>query len=394
MFTFFFNILGIVLNRRNILIPLVLVGIIIPLSGIYVHITQQSECEFSTFFVDSNFLILSLLISNKKIISNFKVITRLIFKFIPIFFVLVEFLVFLSRFYQMKIYLTLFFLVSFCICFMMSGILLNRTFILLVIKQNKLVRLFYLKGLIKHRILKKKFKHSLKEIVIFYEKYSNLLLLFLITISYFIGSYFVLFFFSLRVLYTSVLNLEYFRDFKTTRQEDIEKFNYHWRCDLDLIFMNKILFYSKVLGFLVTLFSYFVNLEVLGELGSNYPLITFNYSFSLNQLQYFLSINLFGPIVLLLCIIVRLFLNLHVIHFRNPWTFFKGVATIVTSVEAGIAMAALSSVTVGTYKLSSDYDSGPRINNRVKNTWDFHVQGVVRHSTEDETMYMLLKKKV
>jgi hypothetical protein len=104
------------------------------------------------------------------------------------------------------------------------------------------------------------------------------------------------------------------------------------------------------------------------------------------------SINLVGPIVLLLCIIIRLFLNLHIIHFRNPWTFFKGVATIVTSVEAGIAMAALSSITVGTYKLSSDYDSGPRINNRVKNTWDFHVQGVVRHSIEDENMYCLLKK--
>ena len=56
-------------------------------------------------------------------------------------------------------------------------------------------------------------------------------------------------------------------------------------------------------------------------------------------------------------------------------------------------MAALSTITAGSYKLTSYYDSGPRIDNRIKNTWDFHVQGIVRHSVEDENMYGLLKKK-
>ena len=312
------KILGIGINRRNILISLVLVGNIIPLSDICVHIIQQSECEFSTFFVESNFQILSLLISNKKNISNFKVITRLILKSIPLFFVLVEFLVFLSILYKIEIHLSFYYLLSFCICFLMSGILLNRTFILVVIKQSEFIRFFYLKVLLLNRIVNKTFKYFLKEIVIFYEKYTNLILWFLIAISYFIGSYFILFFFSLKVLYSSILNLEYFVDFKRVRQQDVKNFNFHWESDSDLIFMNKMLFYSKILGFLITFFSYFLKLESLGDLGSNYSLMTVDYCFSMNELQYFLSINLIGPIILILCIVVRFFFNLHVIYFRNP----------------------------------------------------------------------------
>jgi len=204
-------------------------------------------------------------------------------------------------------------------------IVFYRQLTICLLKSNKKLKIWYLKKFLKIYKTKSKVVYIMlfslkKHIYDFQEDYPLIILTFLIIIAFFLKNYILVILFSIKLLYTSTLSLEYFKDFKRIRNSDILKFNYHWSSDLDLIFLNRILFYLKLIGLIITLLSYFFNITHLGELGCNHTFYLIKFCVSFAKIQYFCAINLIGPSIIIFCIFIRLLLNIHVIYFRNPWT--------------------------------------------------------------------------
>ncbi len=202
-------------------------------------------------------------------------------------------------------------------------ILFYRQLLFCILKSNKKIKYWYFKKLLKFYKTKSKVAYIMlfyfkKHIYDFQGNYPLIVLTFLIIISFFFKNYILVILFSIKLLYTSILNLEYFKDFKRIRNSDVLNFNYHWSSDCDLIVLNKILFYLKLIGLIITLLSYFFNITHLGELGCNHTLYLIEFCVSFNKIQYFCAINLIGPSIIIFCILSRSLLNLHVIYFRQP----------------------------------------------------------------------------
>jgi hypothetical protein len=202
-------------------------------------------------------------------------------------------------------------------------IVFYRQLTICLLKSNKKLKNWYLKKFLKIYKTKSKVVYIMlfslkKHIYDFQEDYPLIILTFLIIIAFFLKNYILVILFSIKLLYTSTLSLEYFKDFKRIRNSDILKFNYHWSSDLDLIFLNRILFYLKLIGLIITLLSYFFNITHLGELGCNHTFYLIKFCVSFAKIQYFCAINLIGPSIIIFCTFIRLLLNLHVIYFRNP----------------------------------------------------------------------------
>ena len=265
IFTSFFNIIGIGLNRRNILIYLVLSGIIIPLSGIFNH----NLLDFLEFLMD--FTLQIYFITNKN--ANLKSIMSRILKYSLLtlsFLLYLETFIFLSKLNNIELNFTFLILFFFSMVF-------NRSLKLIIIKQNKSLKLYYFILVSKFRELKQKFSLFIKVSLVFFNNYPLVVLGLLHILSYFTHSYLLLFFYSVRLFFVSLCNLDYFKDLKVIRQNDIKSFNYHWSVDSDLKILDKVILYSKILGVLIFLFSYYFNINNLGALGNQYQLFSFSY---------------------------------------------------------------------------------------------------------------------
>ena len=228
----------------------------------------------------------------------------------------------------------------------------------------------------------------MQKFIFVYKEYPLILFLILVLYSYFIKNILLLSIFCCHWLYDEVIALPYFSKFKKTREEDIRRFNFHWNFDRDLVFLNKVLIVSYSIGFGITYFSYFFYYTTLGELGVKHSLLLLNYTLSIKDIQYFLAMNLIGPSVLILCIVLKLLLNMHVIFFRNPSTILKGFASLATTKNiAGFSTFVLTfSGTFLGFNCGYHASIGPQ--NTIKNLSDFMGDGVVRHTPfEDQAFY-------
>lgn len=251
-------------------------------------------------------------ITNKN--ANLKSIMSRILKYSILslsFLLYLETFIFLSKLYNIELNF------AFLILFFFSMVF-NRTLKLIIIRQSKSLKLYYFILVFKFRELKQKFSLFIKFSLVFFNNYPLVVLGLLHVFSYFTHSYLLLFFYSVKLFFVSLWNLEYFKDLKLIRQNDIKSFNYHLSVDSDLKILDKVILYSKILGVLIFLFSYYFNINNLGALGNQYQLFSFSYCIYLKDIQYYLAIHLVGPIMILSGIVVRLLLNLHVIYFRNP----------------------------------------------------------------------------
>ncbi len=112
----------------------------------------------------------------------------------------------------------------------------------------------------------------------------------------------------------------------------------------------------------------------------------------LRSVQLFLALNLVGPIILFFCFIVRSILGLHVIFFRNPRTKhqFYGAVNIAKDFLKSYAMG--GAAVVGGMVVVHDYRNGG-LDSMIKKTIDYHIEGVVRLTTDQEKEFTFLKDK-
>jgi hypothetical protein len=225
-----------------------------------------------------------------------------------------------------------------------------------------------------------------------YKKYPVFLFLFLLTYCYIVKNILLVSIFFFHWLYDSILDLPEFLEIKRVRTHDIHSFNFHWSFDRDLKLWNSFITFFYLVGFVITYFSYFVYVSSLGPVADEYTFFLINLTVSPRDIQYFLGMNFIGPIVLMMCVFLKLFLNLHVIFFRNPSTIYKGFATISTTVNI-LGFSSLVVGVVGTgLGFGSFYNAGPSPDNMAKNSFDSVSDGVIRHTVVQEKAFVLAKK--
>lgn len=236
------------------------------------------------------------------------------------------------------------------------------------------------------------FSSTLQWLLNFYKEYPFVLLIILVVYSYLFKTFFLLPIFCCHWFYDTIIEEPYFKEFKKKRAKDIQSFNFHWNFDRDLVFLNKCILSLYSIGFLITYFSYFIYYTSLGELGLKYTLYVINYTISIRDIQYFLSMNLVGPIILSFCIALRFFLNLHVIFFRNPSTVIKNFAVLVTSKNTVGLVSFVLSFTGVSLGFNGSYHAGVGPQFTIKNTVDSIYDGVVRHTQAEENAFQVVKK--
>ena len=275
----------------------------------------------------------------------------------------------------------------------------KKQFFLKALKSNSNLKKFY-KKYRNSSVFKKTNTELLNLFLIFfmqkftivYKEYPLVLFLILVVYSYLLKNILLLSIFCCHWLYDEIVALPYFSNFKKTREEDIRRFNFHWNFDRDLVFLNKVLIVAYSIGFGITYFSYFFYYTSLGELGVEHFLLLFNYTLSIKDVQYFLSMNFIGPSILILCIILKLLLNMHVIFFRNPSTILKGFASLATTKNiAGFSTFILTFS--GTFLgFNGGYHASIGPQNTIKNFADSIGDGVVRHTPLEDHAFLLMKK--
>jgi len=226
----------------------------------------------------------------------------------------------------------------------------------------------------------------------FYKEYPIFFFIVLAGYSYLSKNIIFLSIFFFRWIYDSILDLPEFLEIKRVRAQDIGSFNFHWSFDRDLKIWNYFITFFYTLGFVITYFSYFIYISSLGPVADEYTFCLIKLTVSPRDIQYFLGMNFIGPILLMLCVVLKLFLNLHVIFFRNPSTIFKGFATISTTVNI-LGFSSLVVGVVGTgLGFGSFYNAGPSPDNIAKNSFDYVSEGIVRHTPVQERAFVLVKK--
>jgi hypothetical protein len=93
--------------------------------------------------------------------------------------------------------------------------------------------------------------------------------------------------------------------------------------------------------------------------GIKYTLYLVDFTISIKDIQYFLSMNFVGPILLVFCVFLKFILNLHVIFFRNPSTILRTFATVASSGGAILGIGTFVLTVFGTgIGFSTSYNAG------------------------------------
>ena len=189
------------------------------------------------------------------------------------------------------------------------------------------------------------------------------------------------------------MDLPEFIEIKRIRSQDIRSFNFHWSSDRDLILWNRFLLSSYLFGFGITIFSYFFFMSSLGVLADEYTFSLIKFTISFRKIQYFLGMNFVGPIILIMCIIIKFLLNMHVIFCRNPSTIFKGLASISSNATniLGVGSFLIGVAGIG-FGIGDAYNSGIGPDFLAKNSVDSIKDGVIRHTPVQEKAFLNVKK--
>ena len=302
---------------------------------------------------------------------------------------------FISALYNLKSFQII--LIQILLIFIVAINLLKRVLIAMLLKKSNYFKKKYRKNSFLRKTTKELFNlvssFFLQKFLFLYKEYPLCLFVILIVYSYFVKNVLLLAIFWCHFIYDAILDLPLLKDFKKKRAGDILSFNFHWNFDYDLVILKRFLMFFYLLGFSIIYFSYFIFISVLGPLANEYTFLFINLTISLRDIQYYLAINLVGPIILVICIFIKILLNLHVIYFRNPSTVLRGFATFATTISVvgvGTALVGLASAGFG---LGSVYHSGGvSVDNMAKNTVDRLKDGVVRHTVQQDQAFILCKK--